>query len=247
MAKQLFLPRAHPTSLAFLDETGTISRDRFFAVGLLIHPEPSRLLRSIQKYRDRTHFYSEFHLTELTRDALDTYKGFVDTILADDEFRFFCFIADRDVADPVARFGDPWTAYLKLSEQLLVGVIKPGEITTVLADNYSAPDHVLFEEDLKSNVNRRLHRLGIASVARMDSRATDGLQAVDVLTSAVAFHHRRQAGLAGHRSPKALLADHVADGFGVPDFLTARKTEYLGLKMYNHASQPVVATSGNGE
>ena len=247
MAKHLVLPRAHPTSLAFLDETGTISRDRFFAVGLLIHPEPSRLLRSIQKYRDQTHFYGEFHLTELTRDSLDTYKGFVDTILADDDFRFFCFIADRDAADPVARFGDPWTAYLKLSEQLLVGVIRRREITTVLADNYSAPDHVLFEEDFKANVNRRLRRLGIASVARMDSRATDGLQAVDVLTSAVAFHHRRQAGLAGQRSPKARLSDHVAEGFGVPDFLCARKTDRLGLRMYDHNSQAVLASSDNGE
>ena len=247
MAQHLFLPRTHPTSLAFLDETGSISQDRFFAVGLLLHPEPSRVLRSIQKYRDRTHYYDEFHLTELTQGALNTYKGFVDTVLADRDFRFFCFVADRDLADPVARFADPWTAYLKLSEQLLIGAIRPGEITTVLADNYSTPDHVLFEEDLKSNVNRRLRRLGIASVVRMDSRATDGLQAVDVLTSAVAFHHRREAGLAGSRSPKALLADHVAKRFGVPDFLTERKTACLGLKMYDHASQPGIAGFDRGE
>ncbi|WP_290655941.1 hypothetical protein [Kocuria sp.] len=106
MAKHLFLPRTHPTSLAFLDETGSISQDRFFAVGLLLHPEPSRVLRSIQKYRDRNHYYGEFHLTELTQGALNTYKGFVDTVLADRDFRFFCFVADRDLADPVRRSVD---------------------------------------------------------------------------------------------------------------------------------------------
>lgn len=44
----------------------------------------------MQKYRDRTHDYGKFHLTDLTQGALNTYKGFVDTVLADSDFRFFC-------------------------------------------------------------------------------------------------------------------------------------------------------------
>ena len=80
----------------------------------------------MQKYRDRTHDYGKFHLTDLTQGALNTYKGFVDTVLADRDFRFFCCVAVRDPADPVARFADPWTAYLKLFERLLIGAIRPG-------------------------------------------------------------------------------------------------------------------------
>ncbi|WP_144998021.1 hypothetical protein [Kocuria marina] len=125
MAKHLFLPKTHPPP-ALLDETGSISRDRFFAVSLLLHPEPPRVLRSMQKYRDRTHDYGKFHLTGLTQGALNTYKGFVDTVLANRDFRFFCCVTARDPADPVARFADPWTAYLKLFERLLIGAIRPG-------------------------------------------------------------------------------------------------------------------------
>ena len=121
-----FCLRPTPPSLAFLDETGSISRGRFFAVSLLLHPEPPRVLRSMQKYRDRTHDYGKFHLTDLTQGALNTYEGFVDTVLADSDFRFFCCVAARDPADPVARFADPWTAYLKLFERLLIGAIRPG-------------------------------------------------------------------------------------------------------------------------
>jgi hypothetical protein len=68
-------------------------------------------------------------------------------------------VADRQSADPVSRFGNEWTAYAKLAEQLLMGSIKPWEIVCVLADDYSAPDTVDFEGELKRNVNRRLERL----------------------------------------------------------------------------------------
>ncbi|WP_312797269.1 hypothetical protein [Kocuria sp.] len=80
----------------------------------------------MQKYRDRTHDDGKFHLTGLTQGALNTYKGFVDTVLADRDFRVFCCVTARDPADPVARFADPWTVYLKLFERLLMGAIRPG-------------------------------------------------------------------------------------------------------------------------
>lgn len=246
MAKHLFLPKPHPL-FRFSRRNRLDLPRRILRCRPSPSPGPPRVLRSMQKYRDRTHDYGKFHLTDLTQGALNTYEGFVDTVLVDSDFRFFCCVAARDPADPVAPFADPWTAYLKLFEQLFRGAIRPGEITTVLADNYSTPDHGLLEEDLKSNVNRRLRRLGIASVVRLDSRATGGLQAVDVLTSAIAFHHRLIAELAGSRSPKALLADHVAQRCGVPDFLTERKTACLGLRMYDHASRPGIAGPDVGE
>ncbi|NKR99907.1 DUF3800 domain-containing protein [Rhodococcus hoagii] len=188
--------------MSFLDETGAIAADRFFAVGVLTHSEPSRLTRAIGKLRDRQHVYREFHFTELTRNSLPIYRDFVDICAQDPDLRFYCFVADRQVGDPVARFGDTWTAYAKMAEQLLVAAIRPGEIVSVIADNYSTPDHVLFEEDLKKEVNRRHRRLAVSNVCRMDSRASDGLQAADLLTSAVTFQFRQAAGLAGTNTPK---------------------------------------------
>ena len=49
----------------FLDESGAISNDRFFAVGVLKVETPSRLLRSIQKLRDQQHWYEEIKFARL--------------------------------------------------------------------------------------------------------------------------------------------------------------------------------------
>jgi hypothetical protein len=75
----------------------------------------------------------------------------------------------------------------------------------VLADNYSTPAGVTFEESLKERVHRRLNRLAVTHVVRLDSRAADALQLVDLLVSAVAFEFRRSVGAASLRSPKAQL------------------------------------------
>ena len=112
----------------------------------------------------------------------------------------FCFVADRRVADPIARFGSAWDAHAKLAEQLVVAACRPDELVALMADNFSTPDPVLFEQDLRAAVDRRLRRLALVSVVRLDSRSSDGLQAVDLLTSAVAHELRADAGLAGWRN-----------------------------------------------
>lgn len=90
---------------------------------------------------------------------------------------------------------------------------------SVLADDYSTPDDVTFEIDVRDVVNQRLGRCAVTSICRLDSRAAVPLQAVDVLTAAVTFEHRQAAGQAGQSSPKALLAKHVRDVFGVTSWL----------------------------
>lgn len=196
------LRRDHPCSVGFLDETGAISSDRFFGVGLLKTADPARLLRAIQKLRDREHWYNEIKFTDATMGSLPFYRKVVDVCLEPGLVEFFCFIADRESADPVARFGTPWAAYGKLAEQLVVASIRSDELVTVLADNYSTPDEVFFEEELRATVNRRLRRLSVVAVCRLDSRSSDGLQAVDLFTSATAFEFRAEAGRASHKSPR---------------------------------------------
>jgi hypothetical protein len=137
-------------------------------------------------------------------------------IVSSSDARFSCFVADRAVDDPVARFsGDPWLAYEKLATQLLIGSRRPFEILSVIADNYSTPDHVVFEKDVREEVNSRLSCRAAATVCRLDSKSCDGLQVVDVLTGAVAFEYRQQAGLAGTRGPKSQAATHLRRAFGV--------------------------------
>jgi hypothetical protein len=66
VTKRTRLRHDHATAAAFLDETGIISQDRFFAVGCMVLPEPSDVIRKIEKLRDKRHSYSEIKWAELT-------------------------------------------------------------------------------------------------------------------------------------------------------------------------------------
>lgn len=201
--------------------------------------EPARLLRQIQRFRDTEHWYKEIKFTDVTRRSLDTYRRVVDLLSlssghATEGPQFFCFVADRDQADPVVRFGTQWDAYGKLAEQLVTAVIRPDELLTLMADNYSTPNHVLFEEDLRAAVNRRLQRLAVVSVCRLDSQSCDGLQVADLLTSAVAFEFREYAGLASSNNPKAQLAAHVRDSLGTSTCLAGWRNASHSVAVYEH-------------
>ncbi|MFD8704490.1 DUF3800 domain-containing protein [Kitasatospora sp. NPDC059648] len=242
-ADRVVVPMNQPTAVAFLDESGAIAKDRFFAVGCLKLEEPARLLRAVQLLRDREHWYQEIHYVALTRDTLPFYRKVVDLLVESDAV-FSCFVCDRDAADPVARFGGQFEAYESLAFQLLLGSIRPFEVVTVLADNYSTPAGVTFEESIKARVNQRLQRLAVSKVVRLDSRAADALQLVDLLVSAVAFEFRQSVGAAGLRSPKAQLAGYVRQKYEVATFLNGCKTEALNIKIYRD-NQLVPAQGGS--
>ena len=233
----------HPTAVAFLDESGTIARSRFFSIGLLKLPEPELLTRQVQKIRDRHHWYRELHWFDLTRGTLPIYREVLAIPASFGEGRFACFVADRDAFDPVARFGSTWTAYERLATQLLLGNVRPDELVSVIADNYSTPDHVRFERNVRQEVNRRLGRCAVPSLVRLDSRSTDALQVVDLLTAAVAFEFQQRAGLAGLRTPKAHLLEHVKDCFGVASFTDVplgHVHAQINVRMYDEGATQII-------
>lgn len=220
--------------MILLDETGAISQDRYFGVGIVTLDEPARTLRKVRALRGRKHYYNEFKFSSTTRDTIDLHRRFVEVALEAGDLSFAAFVADREAADPVERFGNHWLAYSKMAEQLLMGAIRFPRIYSVLADNYSAPEEVRFEEDLKASVNKRLGRLGVTTVVRLDSKSTDGLQLVDMLTSAIAFEYREKAGLASSGSPKAKLAGHIRQMLGVSSCIGGFKNESLNVREYEH-------------
>jgi hypothetical protein len=236
------LPCEHPTATVFLDEAGFIARDRFFAVGCLKLSEPSVLLRQVQKLRDQRQAYHEIHFKSVTRDSLPFYRAVVDLVAASDG-SFSCFVVDRDAADPIARFGSHWLAYEKLAKQLLLGTIRRRELVVVLADNYSTPDNVVFEQDVRAAVNKQLRRLAVVSVCRLDSRATDALQIADLLTSAVAHEFRQTAGMASKYNAKAILAKYIRGQYGVKSCLNGCRDERLNVALYG-VDRPKTRGSG---
>lgn len=225
------LPCEHPTATVFLDEAGFIARDRFFAVGCLKLAEPSILLRKVQKLRDERQAYYEIHFKNVTRGSLPFYRSVVDLVAASDG-SFSCFVVDREASDPLVRFGSHWLAYEKLSKQLLLGTIRPRELLVVLADNYSTPDMVSFERDIRAAVNKQLKRLAVVSVCRLDSKTTDALQIADLLTSAVAHEFRQEAGIASKCNAKAVLAKYVRSQYGVKTCLKGCKDDRLNVALY---------------
>jgi hypothetical protein len=240
------LRRDHKTAAAFIDETGAIAQDRFFAVGCLVMPVASQVLRAMAKLRDKRQWYGEIKWVDLTMTSLPLYVDLIELIVSTDA-RYSCFVADRATADPVQRFKqDAWLAYEKLATQVLIGAAKPYELLSVMADNYSTPDHVKFEEDVQWEVNRRLERLAVTTICRLDSKACDALQVVDVLTGAVTFEHRQAAGLAGSRSAKALLAEHLRNAYGVPTTLGGAKTDRINVAIYRNPPKRLSTTKGVG-
>ena len=167
------------------------------------------------------------------------YQELVDAALDGTGASFYCFVADRDAADPIDRFGTPWDAYAKLAEQLVVASVKPGELLSIMADNYSAPDDVLFEQELRASVNRRLGRLAAVSVCRLDSKASDGLQIADLLVSAVTHEFRADAGMASKSNHKAKLSHYVRGQLGAASCLAGWRNARHSVQVYNHGAYKV--------
>lgn len=132
----------------------------------------------------------------------------------------------------MTRFGSTWDAYRKLAEQLVVASIHPDELVALMADSYSTPDSVLFEEELRAGVNRRLSRLALTSVVRLDSRSSDGLQAADLLTSAITHEFRVSAGLASSASPKGEVAEYVRAMLGASSCLAGWRNAAHSVQIY---------------
>lgn len=227
------LHKKHPTSVAFFDEAGAISSDRFFAVGLLRVADHAGLLKQVKQLRKAHKYYDEFKWASLRSANRPAVEDLIDLLL-NSAATFSCFVADRHSADPVARFGDTFSAYEKLATQLLIGSTRPYELVSVLADNYSAPNHVSFETTVREECNRRLRRLAVVSVVQVDSGATEGLQLVDVLTGAVAFGFKADHGLASHGSLKGQTAAHLISRLGVPSLQQGYKSHNFNVKVYEH-------------
>jgi hypothetical protein len=227
------------SAFIFLDETGRlpVARDRFFAVGLLKCPEPAAIQRPMQRLRDQKEFRAEMKWSEVRLNTLPIYRKALSYFFACTDAKFSCFVTDKDINDPIKRFGNQWRAYERLSAQLLVGNIEKGETVTVLADEYSTPSNVTFEENVRKLVERKLQREAIGGVCRMRSTGVDLFQILDVLLGAVAYDFKIAAGLAADtENPKGRLLHYIKDRFGVTTFVGGHHDARLNVKEFGRAT-----------
>lgn len=107
---------------------------------------------------------------------------------------------------------------------------------SILADEYSTPISVTFEEDLQKQVEDSLRRRAIIGVCRMRSTGVDLFQVLDLLLGAVAYDYKLKAGLipATGKSPKRELLAHILAGFAVPKFVAGVRGPRLNVAEYGH-------------
>lgn len=243
-----FAARPFRTAFVFLDETGVLGapRDPFFAVGLLKCPEPALIQRPMQALRDRESFRGEIKWHDATRGMLPVYQHVLDCFFRCPGAVFACFIADKRVTDPIARFGDQWRAYERLATQLVIGNIGPDEYVTVLADEYSTPPGVTFEESLRALAERRMRRRSILGVCRMRSIGIDTFQVLDLLLGAVAYEHKISAGILTYSaaSVKCQLLDYIRAGLGITSFVGGCRNTRVNVAVYRGPQTAPVAPGG---
>lgn len=222
-----------PHSFGFLDETGTLhaARDPYFAVGILRCAEPYALLRPLQRMRDREKFYDELKWNKVSAKKMPILETVIDVFFGCSDAAFSAFIVDKQQHDVIARFGGQFEAYDALARQLVRGSLRRGEVMWVIADEYSTPPTVQFEEHVRDYVNRAFRRQAVAGVCRMRSSGVDLLQLADILLGAVVFEHKLAAGIA-HYKPKRELLEYIKNKAGVTSFVGGYHDSKLNVREY---------------
>ncbi len=230
------VPRSPKYLFGFLDETGALAseRDPFFAVGMLCCPEPYTLLRPIQRIRDRQGFYDEIKWNKVSAKKLPLLCDLIDVFMSS-QARFSAFVVDKQKHDVISRFGGQFEAYDALARQLVLGSIRRGSVLWIIADEYSTPPGVRFEENVRDYVNRkakhRVHGRPVAGVCRMRSSGVDVLQIADLLLGAAVYDFKRDQGLVKYRAKLDLL-EYIKERSGVHAFVGGHTDDRINVVQY---------------
>jgi hypothetical protein len=233
--EQIHIPLNYPTSLIYMDESGTAGNGPVFVIGALKVRRHGKLARAVRAVRDSTGFGDEFRFNRINRLTVHHFKALLETLRDADAF-FAATIVDRSIHDPLAGHALRWEAHAEVASQLLRGCINRRELVSVSMDTISTPPSVALEDEIAYRVNRKLRNKSIITAALLDSRTCDCLQLVDVLTSAVACDYRHRVGLQRNVSAhKAGVVAHAKFVLGASEFIG--RTERTNIKVWNAPSQ----------
>lgn len=220
------LPPGHPTSVFFVDESGSKgSGGEFFVVGGIKTRRPGHLLREVECVRDAHRFRDEFKFSDLNRRSFLMYRDLVD-VLAQSDAHLKAFVIDKRLRDPFE--GVPqWSARASVTAQLMIGGINKGEVSTLLMDGSSTPKGIAIEEDVRERVNAHFGSTSLVAAIALDSRSTTGLQLADLVASAIYYDRcSREKIIQGQTmdagSHKAQITRMLAGAFGLADLRDGR-------------------------
>jgi hypothetical protein len=190
------------------------------------------VLRPLQRMRDRGKFYDEIKWNKVSAKKMPLLQTGIDVFFGCQDASFSAFIVDKQQHDVIARFGGQFEAYDALARQLVRGSIRRGEVLWVIADEYSTPPTVTFEENVRDYVNHKLRRQAVAGVCRMRSSGVDLLQLTDILLGAAVFEHKLARGLASYK-PKRELLDYIKHKAGATTFIGGYQDNRLNVREYS--------------
>jgi hypothetical protein len=95
--------------------------------------------------------------------------------------------------------------------------MSPDAQAVVLADEYSTPDSVRFEEDVRWCVNSQFGGNVVAGAVRVSSESHDLMQVADVLTGAIVYPFRSSRSRQQRRLAR-YVARELGDRLPVSDF-----------------------------
>jgi hypothetical protein len=184
--------------------------------------EPYTILRPVQHVRDRQGFYDEIKWNKVSGKKLPLLRDLIDVFMGCSDATFSAFVVDKEKHDVISRFGGQFAAYDALARQLVLGSIRTRCVLWIVADEYSTPPGVRFEENVRDYVNRTAkhlkHGRPVAGVCRMRSSGVDLLQLADLLLGAAVYDYKHARGLV--KSPaKISLLEYIKTSTGVQSFV----------------------------
>ena len=184
------VPPRYPTSLIFIDESGSkATASQFFVVAAVKVREPGKLSQAIRDVRDSTAFRSELKFSGITRGTLPVYYSLIDELERSDAHIAAC-VVQGDVHNPFTGQKQAWQVHAEIISQLLVGCINRRELVGVLLDGITTPRGCSLEDTVRRMANRRLGGTSVVSAACLDSQTNDILQVADMVAGAI-LHERR--------------------------------------------------------
>jgi hypothetical protein len=217
------VPHGYPTSLIFIDESGSkATASQFFVVAAVKVREPGKLSQAVRDVRDATGYGSELKFSAITRGTLPVYYSLIDTLEASDAHLAAC-VVQGDVHNPFRGQKHVWRVHAEIISQLLVGCINRRELVGVLMDGITTPKGCSLEDTVRKITNRRLGETTVVSAACLDSQTNDILQIADLVAGAILHERRLSAGEPrGTVSNKGRVALRLAAAFGRPGLIDGR-------------------------
>lgn len=221
------------TKFCFLDETGSLSNftDPFFTVGIIKMSQPYYLMSKLHYERSKRNFHDEMHFNKLSKNNIGFAKLAIESFFDTNSAYFYSYSIDKCGEYFQREFrGDPWKAYEKLTIRLLEAALSEHEILILLADHVTTPKNIRFEVDVKKEMNNKIGRLALAGVCRIDSKASDLLQVVDLIIGIISYDLKIEAGvIKGGDQYKKELLKFFKQNLGASGFMSGFRNRMFNI------------------